>query len=111
MRVRRVPVRVILSSKLVPSQAHGWTPLPRLIIMRPGYHNVNNLAHELMHVLQAEKYGHFWPLVYAAQWARYKFDYWSMPFEIEAYAAHKNPEIMAWAHAVLDQGIEAEDKR
>jgi len=51
---------------------------------------INGVAwtgHEIAHTLQARKYGLFsFTFRYLGQWAKVGFDYWKIPFEVEAYA-------------------------
>lgn len=100
----KVPVRVVKKG-LVPPPAAAWVPLPRLIVFAaPKFtQNVELMAHELMHVLQAEEYGWRWPLVYVAQWVRSGFSYTNMPFEVEARDAQKNFDMLEWAREVIAQ--------
>lgn len=99
----RPPVTVT-RSRAVPPGAAAWVPWPRRILWRPTTRPyVGLMAHELQHVLQAERYGAAWPLVYAAQWARVGFRYRAMPFEIEARRAEGDAEMRLWASDVLKE--------
>jgi hypothetical protein len=105
---KRPPVSVRVG--LVPPGAAAWVPLPRTIILGTGITpNVRLMAHELQHVLQAERYGTAWGAVYLAQWTRTVLlirstsqAYQQMPFEVEARAAELDPGMLAWARTVLN---------
>lgn len=106
---KRVPVDVRFS-RLVPPQAAAWVPWPRTIRFKPGTPlYVGLMAHELMHVLQAEKYGKAWPAVYLAQWLKtgimigsFARAYHEMPFEKEARRAEQDLDMRVWARDIID---------
>jgi hypothetical protein len=69
-------------------------------VVRPGVPLSRRLlAHELCHVLQAER--HAWPFAYVWQWMQYGFSYYRMPFEVEAREAERDDAFLAWADSVL----------
>lgn len=99
--VTRVPVRV-WRSWCVPPGFAAWVPLPRLILVAHSeLLHPEQLAHELRHVIQAERYGVWWPFAYLAQWLAAGRRYDAMPFELEADAAMNDPWYLAWGSAVM----------
>ena len=100
----RVPVS-LRRSVWVPDGFAAWVPCKRTILVRVGHPVTPRLiAHELAHVLQAER--HAWPWAYVRQWAATGFSYTNMPFEVEARAAERDETMLAWARDVL-AGFEA----
>lgn len=96
----RVPVTIKRVPFLIPFWAAAMVPARRVIWVR---HNVTLdvtlLAHELVHVLQAER--HPWPAAYVSQWFLTGMDYHAMPFEVEARRGAKEPFYRAWAAQLL----------
>ena len=96
----RVPVTVKRVPFLIPPWVIAMVPKPRLIWVRQRVPLTERLlAHELCHVLQAER--HSWPLAYFVQWITTGFSYTRMPFEREARRAESEPFYLAWAANVL----------
>jgi hypothetical protein len=80
----------------------GWVPLPGLIIYNPKYSpNRIFVAHELMHVTQWKRHGFGFLFLYILQWIKVGFNYWNIPFEIEAREAENNSDYLLWADEVL----------
>jgi hypothetical protein len=97
--MRRVDVS-IKRSALVPAGYAAWVPRKRRILIARGATLTERLlAHELKHVTQAER--HPWPWAYLTQWARTGFSYTNMPFEIDARAAERDPQYLAWARDLM----------
>jgi len=72
-----IPVRV-KRSLFVPPNRYGWTPWKRTILIRRDYPvSEREMAHELAHVLQWERYGAFFPLVYL--WKKKRPGRWPTP--------------------------------
>ena len=95
----RVPVKVVTRG-FVPRGSAAWVPLRRRIVFaHPRRMTARLMAHELQHVLQAEKV--IWPLAYVIQWARHGFSYTNMPYEVEARAAERQPHMLQWATEVI----------
>ena len=96
----RVPVRIARVPRWTLFWTYGMVPVKRTILLRRDLTiSVTGLAHELAHVLQAER--HPWPLAYVTQWALTGFDYHAMPFEVEARRASREPFYRAWASDLL----------
>ena len=96
----RVPVTIRRCHLLVPKGFGAWVPIRRTIIFRTGEPITESfLAHELAHVLQAER--HAWPLAYVLQWVQYGFKHRNMPFEIAAGKASRDPWYRAWARDLM----------
>jgi hypothetical protein len=96
----RVPVLIQRKRFLIPMWAAAQVPWKRTIWVRKNVPLTPTLlAHELAHVQQAER--HPWPLAYFAQWASTGFKYHSMPFEVEARRAEKDPWYRAWASDII----------
>ena len=102
----RVPVTLVRHSPLGGTWITAQVPFKRTIWVRPGATLTRRLlAHELRHVIQAETRP--WPLAYFWQWATTTRNYHTMPFEVEARAAEKDPEYLAWAEEILDGRADA----
>jgi hypothetical protein len=96
----RVPVNM-RRSHLVPPGFAAWVPLRRTILIKPGAEaSERRIAHELVHVHQAER--SLWPLAYVIQWAATGFSYKRMPYEVEARASQNEPFYRAWARDLLE---------
>jgi hypothetical protein len=80
----------------------GWVPLPRLIIFNPKYQVTRRfVAHELMHVIQWERYGITFIPRYLYQWMSVGFSYTNIPMEKEARAVESNAAFLEWADEVI----------
>lgn len=98
-----IPVRV-KRSLFVPPNRYGWTPWKRTILIRRDYPvSEREMAHELAHVLQWERYGAFFPLVYLWNWAAALFSYMRNDLEEEAWALADTQQMRSWAREVLKQ--------
>lgn len=96
----RCPVLIKRKSFLIPFWAAAQVPAKRTIWVKRGVTLTPTLlAHELAHVIQAEQYP--WPLAYFMQWASSGFKYHSMPFEVEARRAEKDPWYRSWASDII----------
>ena len=97
----RAPV-VIVRTHLVPPRASAWVPVPRRVLVRPQHATDERLiAHELQHVLQHERIGRAFLLVYVWQWVRVGFRYRAIPLEVEARRAESEPSMRAWAAELI----------
>ena len=97
---KKVPVVLRYAVPIGSSWVVAQVPFKRTIWIRPGIQATRRLlAHELRHVIQAESRS--WPLAYFWQWLVTGRDYYSMPFEIEARAAEKDPFYLEWADEVI----------
>jgi hypothetical protein len=91
-----------------PKWVGATVPWKRTVLFRHGVPVTPSfLAHELAHVHQAER--HPWPLAYLAQWVRTGFRYHRMPFEIEARAAERDPDYLAWSRVILERRPDLRD--
>ena len=99
-RVTRVPVNM-RRSILVPPGFAAWVPVRRTILIARGAEVSERLvAHECVHLLQAER--HVWPAAYVWQWLTTGLSYTRMRYEVEARAAESEPFYRAWAAALLE---------
>jgi hypothetical protein len=90
----------IVRSPFVPWGYSAWVPRRRTIVVaRHVVLTERLLAHELVHVHQAERT--LWPLAYVAQWASTGFSYATMPYEREARVAERDSFYVAWARDLL----------
>jgi hypothetical protein len=101
----QVPVVVKRSSLPgYPRWVAATVPCKRTVLVRPGVAlTARLLAHELAHVLQAER--HPWPLAYLMQWVASGFNYHAMPFEVEARKMEREPFMLSWARDLLEEGV------
>jgi len=101
--MKRVPVTIKRRPmRFHPKRFVSWVPRQRTVVVRHGETLTRALlAHELRHVIQAEK--HSWPLAYLAQWVLTGFSYRDMPFEREARAAQTDPAYLAWADDLMQE--------
>ena len=98
----RVPVTVARAHVLIPFWARAQVLRPREILVRHGVElDARLLAHELAHVIQRERLGRWFDLVYVWQWATVGFRYSRIPLEVEARAAEVNRWYLAWASGVM----------
>ena len=97
----RVPV-TILRGATTPPWAAAQVMRPRVITVRPDVTLTSRLiAHELAHVLQWERHGALFPLLYFAAWVAAGFRYHHISYEAEARKAENDPVMLAWADALL----------
>lgn len=100
LALKITPVRILYFPPLGGNWVAAQVPFKRTIWVRPGTPLTKPLiAHELCHVMQAEK--HPWPWAYFWQWLTTGRSYWDMPFEVEARAAEKDPFYLEWAEEVI----------
>jgi len=100
--MRKVPVTIVRRVPLGRGWVASQVPFKRTIWVRPGAVLTKRLlAHELRHVTQAEN--HPWPLAYLWQWLTTTRNYHTMPFEVEARAAEKDPAYLTWAEELLNE--------
>ena len=100
--MRRVPVSIKRVRWLALPWVRAMVPRKRVILVRRDVALTERLlAHELAHVIQAER--HPWPLAYFAQWVASGFSYTNMPFEVEARKAEREPWYLAWANDILSR--------
>jgi hypothetical protein len=93
---KQVPVEIRFG--WVPPRATAWVPRPRTIIIRKDtYLTAYLLAHELAHVMQWERHGWSFPLLYVWEWVKAGFVYSRIPFEVEARRASINEWYAGWA--------------
>lgn len=96
-----VPVKIVRVLTMVPAGVASMVPAKGVIWVRQGHPlSVRMLAHELCHILQAERTQN-WALAYVAQWLQSGMDYDRMPYEIEARKAEKEPFFRAWAQDLI----------
>ena len=98
--MRTVPVNLVRSVPIGGDWVAAQVPFKRTIWVRPGVPLTRRLvAHELRHVMQAER--HAWPIAYFWQWFTTGRNYHTMPFEVEARAAERDPQYLKWADEVI----------
>lgn len=104
--VGRYPVTLTVVASLTPSHVGGHAVGARVvsptdIVILPEYRtSVRLVAHELAHIVQWNRIGWDFPIVYAHQVIT--FGYWDAPLEIEARAAAVDAWYLAWAWDVID---------
>jgi hypothetical protein len=98
--VKQVPVTIKYVNFMIPPWAHAMVPLKRVILVKRGVKLTRCLlAHELVHVTQAETRP--WPLAYFIQWLTTGFSYTNMPLEVEARQNAGHPWYLAWADELI----------
>ena len=96
----RIPVRIVRRTPFGGAWVAAQVPFKRTIWVRPSVDlTARLLAHELRHVIQAERA--IWPLAYVIQWARTGFSYHRMSYEREARAAETDARYLAWAEDLI----------
>lgn len=95
-------VKVKLSKGFVFPGYAAWVPFRRTIIYSGKYTPTRRLiAHELVHVVQHEKYGILFYPRYVIGWVRAGFNYWDIPMEKEAREGEKDSFFLSWAEELM----------
>lgn len=95
----RVKVDITFTRRIWPSWVAAQVLTPRRIRVKSGTPlNRRLLAHELVHVIQWERYGWSFPIRYL--WEM-RHGYHKNRFEVEAYYLEMKPEFRKWAEDIL----------
>ena len=96
----KVPVK-LTKGFVFPGYA-AWVPFRRRIIYSKKYQPTRRLvAHELVHVVQHEKYGLMFYPRYFLGWIFSGFNYWNIPMEKEARSGEQDHFYISWAEEVM----------
>ena len=80
----------------------AWVPFRRTIIYNKNVDVTRRLiAHELVHVVQHERYGLMFYPRYFWGWVRAGFDYFYIPMEMEARKGEKESFYLSWAEELM----------
>lgn len=96
----KVPVKLV-SGFVFPRYA-AWVPFRRLIVYSRNVTPTRRLvAHELVHVLQHERFGVSFYFRYFWGWVSSGFSYWDIPMEIEARKGEMDSFYLLWAEELM----------
>jgi hypothetical protein len=99
---RKVSVKIVVKERLIPDWAAAQVLMPRTIWIKPAYkNNARILAHELAHVMQWERYGLKFAVMYLWDVARH--GYVNSRFEVEAMAAENDEFYVDWARELINK--------
>lgn len=102
LKYGRVKVNVTFTRRVWPKWVAAQVLWPRSVRVRSGVPlHKRLLAHELVHVIQWEQFGWWFPIMYLWE---LRNGYASNRFEIEAYALESKVEFVQWASEILSNG-------